>query len=309
MACNTQQYNLGVRNILLGSDTYQQFCIEAKADVSSSLNNKYIVIHRPGDAQAKHYFWFNVASGGTDPAVPNATGHAVAIAANATGAAVASALQAVINALTWINATVDLAHITCTMAEYGYAHEARNGFGTNSPSFVITLNQKGSEQVDLGGTNGDITMTVEETTKEIKAPQFGDYLLDELHKGTNVSFSFELKDSSVSMIRKIMNFSGVTFVSDDADSETVTGYGSGSLFRSKLVKAEQCILRPTVLADSADPSEDFTLHKASLKLGEMALSADNELVLPVEVMGYLDTTKSGLANFFSYGDASKIPNA
>lgn len=310
MACNTQKYNLGVRNILLGKDTYQQFCIEAKADVSGSLENKYIVIHRPNSTQDKHYFYFEVGgSGSTDPAIPNATGHMVSVATNATAAAVATALQGVIDALSWASASVDIAHVTVTFTEYGRAYIARNAFGSASPDFTILTNQFGSSQVDLGGTNGDITMTVEETTKEIKSPQTGDYLLDELHLGTNVSFGFELKDSSAAMIRKMMNLSGDTFVSDDAASEVVTGYGSGNLFGSKLAKAEQLVLRPTVLAESSDPSEDFTLHKASLKLGELALSAENELVLPIEAMGYLDQTKNGIANFFSYGDASKVPNA
>jgi len=31
--------------------------------------------------------------------------------------------------------------------------------------------------------------------------------------------------------------------------------------------------------------------------------------LPIEVMGYLDTSKSGFANLFSYGNGSALPTA
>ena len=45
MSCNTQTRNLGPRNILLGKDTYQEFCFYTKADSAGSLMNKYFVIH------------------------------------------------------------------------------------------------------------------------------------------------------------------------------------------------------------------------------------------------------------------------
>lgn len=305
MSCNTQTYNLGVRNILLGKDKAQTFCVVTKADVSSSLQNKYFVVHEPV-TNAKHYFWFNVGTLGTDPAVPNATGHAIAISANASATAVASALNTVMNGLAWLNSTVSGTHIDAVMVANGYAYEARDGFGSNATGFTITV-EFGSTQVDLGATNGDITFTVEEQVKEIKAPQYGDFLLAELRRGANVNVSFELKDSSVASIRRALNFYGSTIVADDADSSVISGYGSKNLFKSTDDVATQLVLRPTDLADTADASEDFTIHKAKVKLGEITFSAENELVLPLEVVGYLDSSKNSFVNFFSYGDASKIP--
>jgi hypothetical protein len=309
MACNTSQYNLGIRNILLGKSRPQKTCIYTKADVSSSLQNKYIVMHQPV-TQAKVYFWFNVGSAGVDPAVPNATGYPVAIAANATKNAVATALQAVIDPLTWVVATVSGNEIECTMVANGYAYEARDALSSLSKTgFNVIVSQFGSVQFDAGATNGDITFTVEEQTKEIKSPQTGDFLLAEIRRGASVTVGFELKDTSKDSIRRALNFYGQTIVTDDAASEVITGYGSNNLFKSTDDVADQVILRPTDMAADADASEDFTVHKAKLKLGELTMSAENELVLPIEVMGYLDQTKSGFANLFSYGNGSALPSA
>jgi hypothetical protein len=309
MACNTSQYNLGIRNILIGKNRPQKTCIYTKADVSSSLQNKYIVMHEPV-TQVKHYFWFNVGSAGVDPAVPNATGHVVAISANASKNSVASALQAVIDPLSWVVATVTGNIIECTFGTNGYAYEARDALASTSRTgFNVIVSQFGSVQFDAGATNGDITFTVEEQTKEIKSPQTGDFLLAEIRRGASVTVGFELKDTSMASIRRALNFYGQTIVTDDAASEVITGYGSNNLFKSTDDVADQVILRPTDKASDSDASEDFTVYKAKLKLGELTMSAENELVLPIEVMGYLDTSKSGFANLFSYGDGSALPSA
>lgn len=309
MACDSQTFNLGIRNILLGKDRVQKFCVFTKADVSSSLQNKYFVVHEPV-TQAKHYFWFNVATLGVDPAVPNATGHAVAIAADASASAVATALSAIMDALAFLESTAMGNEVEVEMVDEGYAYEARDAqLSANRTGFRINVTQFGSLQVDLGSTNGDIEFTVEEQTKEIKSPQTGDFVIGEIRRGATVEASFELKDTSIESIRRCMNFYGGTIVTDDADSKVITGYGTSNLFKSTEDVADQLILRPTDLAADSDASQDFTLHKAKLKLGQMTMSAENEFALPINAVGYLDLTKSSFGNLFTYGDASSLPSA
>lgn len=308
MACNSSTYNLGIRNILLGTDRPQKTCIMTKANVADSLDGKYFIMHEPV-TQTKHYFWID-SNAALDPAVPNATGHAVAVGSNASKNAVATAVQGVIDALAWATATVTDNEVEVLFVTNGYAYEARDALAALSKtSFGITVAQFGSVQFDAGATNGDITFTVEEQTKEIKSPQTGDFLLAEIRRGANVGASFELKDTSATSIRRALNFYGQTIVTDDSASEVITGYGSNNLFKSTDDVADQVILRPTDKAADADSSEDFTIHKSKLKLGELTMSAENELVLPIEVMGYLDTSKSGFANLFSYGNGSALPDA
>jgi hypothetical protein len=308
MACNTSTYNLGIRNILLGSDRPQKTCVYTKADVGGSLNDKYFVMHEPV-TQAKHVFWYNVDAFGADPAIPNSTSHVIALSSGASKNTVATATNSVINALAWANSTVSGNEIEVEFVANGYAYEARDALNSLvKTGFNIVVAQFGSVQFDAGATNGDITFTIEEQTKEIKSPQTGDFLLAEIRRGASVSVSFELKDTSQGSIRRALNFYGQTIVTDDAASEVITGYGSANLFKSTDDVADQIILRPTDKASDSDPSEDFTIHKSKLKLGELTMSAENELVLPIEVMGYLDTSKSGFANLFSYGDGSALPS-
>ena len=307
MACNSSTYNLGIRNIILGSDRPQKTCIITKADVSDSLNGKYFIIHEPV-TQLKHYFWFNTGAG-VDPTIPNATGHEVSITTNDTKTTVAAQLFNILTALGWLTVTISGNEIEIIMGVIGYAYEARDAINTlKKTGFNIIVSQFGSVQFDAGATNGDITFTVEEQTKEIKSPQTGDFLLAEIRRGATVGASFELKDTSSDSIRRALNFYGQTIVTDDPASEVITGYGSNNLFKSTDDVADQVILRPTDKAADADSSEDFTIHKSKLKLGELTMSSENELVLPIEVMGYLDTSKSGFANLFSYGNGSALPS-
>lgn len=306
MSCNTQTRNLGPRNILLGKDTYQSGCISTKADVALSLQNKYFVLHEPV-TQVKHYFWFNVATAGVDPAVPNATGHAIAIGSGDSASAVATATAAVVGALTWINATASSNHIDYTYGVYGYAYEGRDSTVALSQTlFTFTVSTFGCVQVDLGGTEGDVTMTVEEQNVEVKSPQTGNFILAEIRQGASLGVSFSLQDTSMASIRRAMNFYGSTIVPDNATGAVLTGYGSSNLFKSTDDVTTQLILRPSSLAGIPDASQDFTMPKAKLKLGELTFSAENILLLPIEAVAYLDTTDNKYVNFFSYGDKSAI---
>ena len=311
MGCNQATYNLGIRNVIVGELRKQTFCITTKADVAASLNNKYFVVHVPV-TNAKHYFWYNVATTGVDPAVPNATGHAIAIASGASAAAVATATSAVLAGLVAIfdsSVVSDLKHITVVMNDDGPAYSARDGFGANKTGFTITTSQFGSTPLDLGGTEGDISFKQDPSFIEITTPQTGDFVLDEIRKGMKVSASFEIKDSSVDSFRRSINYYGSTIVTDDAASDVVTGVGSGNLFVGMSNVATKVVFRPTTNVAEANPAEDFTLHKAVLKMGELTFSAEGEQLIPIEITAYLDQTKSGSANLYSYGDASKVPLA
>lgn len=307
MACNIQSRNLGPRNIILGKDSVQEFCITTKADVSQSLENKYFVIHEPV-TQLKHYFWYEVGgSGGTDPLIPNATGHKISIATDATASAVATATQGVLDALTWLVATATADHVDCTMTENGYAYECRDAIDPLAKTaFTFVVVKFGSEQLDLGGTDGDVTLSLEEQNFEIKTPQTGNYVTGEIRQGATLSVNFSLQDTSVSAIRRVMNFYGGTIVPDNGSGKVLTGYGSNNLFKSTDDVAQQLILRPSALAGIPDASEDFTMPKSKLKLGELTFSAENLLVLPVVATAYLDVSDNGYLNFFSYGDKSSL---
>lgn len=309
MACNVSQFNLGIRNILLGKSVFQKSCINIKPDVSGSLAGKYFVYHA---SNAKYVVYYTVDNGttilGTQPVVSgqNVTFIPVLIDINESANSIAILTG---NALTQYVSSFDVNgnELEILALTDGYQLETRDALDAGlKTSFNFNTPVFGSKQVDLGGTNGDISFTISESTKEIKSPQTGDFLLAEIRKGASVSVKFELKDTSPDSIRRALNFYGST-IETDIEGAKITGYGSHNLFKSTDDVATQLILRPTDKTAENDATEDLTIHKCKLKLGELTLSAENELVLPIEGLGYLDTTKNGFANLFSYGDASALP--
>jgi hypothetical protein len=309
MSCNTQSFQLGVRNIIIGEDRPQVFCVTTKKDVSGSLAGKYFVFHIPV-TNAKHVVWYNV-TGDVDsvsPAIPNATMHEVEVAPNATAQAVATATGLVLVAITGIaSAVVTDKHIEVTFTANGYAYEARDAMiEAKKTSFQIVVTKFGSLQADAGATEGDITLTIEQQVQDITSPQTGDFILAQIRRGVTVSSSFELKSTAESNIRAALNYYGGTYVTDDADSAVISGYGNKNIFKSFDDVVVPVILREPALAAENDPSRDLTIVKGKVALGEITFSAESELVLPIEVTGYLDESKFTGYNLLAYGDSSKI---
>jgi hypothetical protein len=285
----------------------QAGCITTKADVSGNLENKYFVMHEPV-TQAKHYFYYQVGgSGVVDPAVPNATGHLIDVATNATATAVATATASVIDALSWVAATSSGAHITITYTTAGYAYEMRDSTSSLAKTtFTFNTTTFGQTQADLGATEGDVTFTKEENLFDVIDSRYGDYITDQLRRGVQITFGFSLKDSSASMLRKMFANYGSIIVPDVADATPIAGFGTNNIFKSVTDIAGQLILRPVDLAASSDASEDLTMPKAYMKLGELAFSSENLLVLPVEATGLLDTSKDSFISYAGYGNYNQI---
>jgi|GEM_PF-5253290 len=309
MSCATSQYQLGVRNIIMGENRKQVFCITAKKDLSGLLAGTYFVFHIPV-TNVKHYVWVNVTSNASsiDPAIPNATGHEVVVASNSTAQQVATATGLVLAAISGIaSATVTDKTIEVTMTENGYAYEARDAMIANKKTgFQITVTKFGSLQADAGPTQGDITLTIEQQFQEIKSPQTGDLVLGQIRRGVKVSSSFELKSTSELEIRKSLNYYGGSFVTDDADSAVITGYGTKNMFKSFDDVTIPIILREPSMAADNDPSRDLTVVKCKVALGEITYSGEAELVLPIEVTGFVDQNKFSGFNIVAYGDSTKI---
>ena len=79
--------------------TVQTAVVTTVADVGSSLNSTYFLISiAPGGTpETDIYVWFNVDSGGVDPAVPGRQGLEIAIAEDDTAATIATAIETEFN--------------------------------------------------------------------------------------------------------------------------------------------------------------------------------------------------------------------
>lgn len=304
MACNTQRFKLDIRNILLGKETKQETCITTKA--GTALGGKAWVYHIPV-TQAKKYLWYNTGSS-VDPAIPNSTGVEVAVLTTDSAAQIATKTAAALAALPEIDSAVATGNeIKMIFDAAGPAYAARDAQATAlKTGFSIAVAKQGWLQVDLGPTNGDITLTIEEALQDVTSPQTGDFLLAQIRRGFTGSAEFELKDVSAAQLQRLLTFSGSVFVSDDADSKVIGGYGQAKLFTSKEDAATQLTFRPSNKVADADPSEDITMPFAVLSLGELVFSAENEAVYPVTATPYLKEGMDPKANFLIFGDAAKV---
>jgi len=303
MSCQTQTKRLNPQNVYLGKDAYQKFCVTHIADVNDSLAGKYWIAHEISGA--KHYFWYDdgVAA---DPAVPNATGHAIAYTTNDSASVICGLTVAVVNPLTWVSAVQTDEHMEVTYLAYGTAYEARDAQAdADQTKFQIVTTVLGAVSVDLGST-GEISFTKEETFIDVTSQQTGDFVLNKVFKGATASLSFEVQDTSKDKLMALSRFTGTNFVPDTANGSPMNGMGTAKLGKPMSYFATQVLLRPVAKALTGVKDEDLTFHKAYVSIGELTFSGENLFVIPVTIDVMLDQTKMAQADLFSYGDASQL---
>lgn len=131
-------------NCQAGANVFQKQTIKCVADVSDSLNNKYFLIDGPLGAN-KYYVWFDTGAG-VDPVIFGRTSVQVVIATNDSAATVASALQAALDALSDLDATVSTDTVTVTAQSLGYAAPAEEGLGTGFVFTMVDVGEKGDSK-------------------------------------------------------------------------------------------------------------------------------------------------------------------
>lgn len=110
------------------------------ADVAASLNSKFFnvsSVNQSTKAQKNFYVWYNVSSGGVDPAIPGKTGVEVAISSGDSANTVATATRAALNALSGdFVASGSTNQVIITNVAPGLVTAASQG--TASTGFTIT---------------------------------------------------------------------------------------------------------------------------------------------------------------------------
>lgn len=288
--------------VTFGEDVMQTENITCVADSAGSLNNKYWLVYNA--AGTKFYVWYNVNSAGSDPLVSGGTAAPVALSTNATAAAVATATAAVVTALTGLDCTADGAVCTVVNTAAGYAKPAHEGAAATGFSFQTV--KYGSVAAEVGYTDGDITISKEESYVAVSAHQVGTEVLSEIPTGSNTSITVNFKETTVNQLRKVLLGEGNSLIPDGTgvSSTEVMGYGTAQLFIQTLGRAQKLVMHPVVLA-SSNLSRDITAWKAFPKIGELTYSGENIFVVPVEFMIYPDFTKDSRINKICYGDSTQ----
>ncbi len=285
-------------NVTWGSDVAQVQKISCRADVSSDLNNDFFYILDASNV--KYHVWFNVASGGTDPAPGGSTAVPVAIAANATASAVATAVQTAIDGLAAFTATASGSVVTATIVANGYAVPAHEGVGTE---FAFELVTEGDLAADVGFIDGNIEIAYNNDLVDVTAHQTGTNVLLQFLTGKNVEFSLTFKETGTSQLQKLYRQNNTMYSTPGANGAIVVGIGTDKNCENMFKYYKKMVLHPVCLGAS-DKSRDITFWKTGITIESDAISGEEVRMITAAVKAYPDTTKRAVAQIAVLGDSS-----
>jgi hypothetical protein len=303
MANDANNIKMEPCDVYMGTTQVQIQQIICNGDTAAApLNNKYFFFY--DSAGAKRYAWFNVAAGGTDPAVAGYTAHAVAISALASASDVATALAAVLTAVTGFDATSSGYYVTLTATATGYAtlaHDAQASAGKTL--FAFSLTQVGDTYESMGYIDGDISVSgISRTPVDITTHQTGTSIVGQIVNGAGKpELSFALKEVTTAAYEKILRYTSGSYLPVGGSNKLIGG-GSLGQFQSPL-KAK-VVLHPVRLS-TTDKTNDYCFWSCNIDLESLNFSGEKMQMLPVKIKAFVDPTKPAAISVWSYGDWSQ----
>lgn len=153
--------------------------------------------------------------------------------------------------------------------------------------------------VDLGCTDGDIELTIDDRTVDITCHQHGPDVRDAIRLGVDVQIGITIKETSVAQIKAIFDGSA-TLYTPLAGTE-VMGLGDETAFSSMFADAKKLVLHPVAL-DALDLSEDIAAWKAYPVIESWTFSGENPELVTVNFRIFADETKLASVNKVVFGD-------
>ena len=299
MSCGSA-VNVKIEPMSVTYEIEEQWCIKTVADVSESLDAKYFTMYTA--AGSGFYVWCDIGAA-ADPAPAGLTGIAATISANATAAQVATAIQTAVDANVNFQATVSDDEVIIT-------HVAEGDVTSTSDvdtGFTFTQLQEGGELV-LGLTQGDMTITFNESLKTITAHQTGLTPLLDLRQGVSVeNISIAMLESDIDKLKQIFSKHAGGSHTPSGGTE-LYGWGTSRIGTNTIVQARRLIFHPERLAD-ADYSEDLCFWKAYLMPESLIFSGENEEIVNVTFKIYKDEDRPEAINYFAFGDHTQLDPA
>lgn len=285
-----------------GKDTAQVETITTVADVASSLNNKYFMLHTP--AGAKYYVWMNVNSAGTDPAIAGATEVEIAIPTASTAAAVATAIQTALDALTPFIATVSQNVVSITHSTIGPVQGAHDGITTG---FTFDISVMGDMKEELGHLDGEIEVSgLAATTIDLTAHATGTTVLEQRVTGfEQAEVTLNLKETDIAKIRKIFTKTGKTYTPAGANATEVIGFGT-KVSCNAVASGAPLVLEPKCKPAVNPNSKNHNFPNALPILDSITFSGENFFVIPVTFRVLADQSLPENINRFFIGDGSQV---
>lgn len=299
--CRTSAQNIKIEPVYATWEQQEVSKVVTVADVSSSLQNKYITF---SSTTTNYYAWFNVGGSGVDPAPSGRTEVEVAISANATASAVATALANAIDALSDVHAVVSACESNAVYIQNklsGNVTDTANGLLTNSPGFTITVVRQGAS-LELGFLDGDIELGLTEDLLDVTSHQTGTQVIQALRTGRNIeNLALTMKESDAAKLKAIIESSGVEYTPGGGTAVSAWGSEDTKAFGNISSACRKLVLHP-ISKTSTDYSEDFCFWRAYPLLTGLTLSGENPRLINVEFKIIPDEILVKEARQFVYGD-------
>lgn len=279
----------------------EQSSITTVADVGGALGGTFFNFETV-DAEGvvtERYAWFDVDNGDVDPAPAGKTGVEVDITSGDSAAAVATALQAALDALDDVNASVASDVVTLSNEYFGAVEDIEDG--SAATGFTLAVSEAGFGGV-LGGTTGGVELSATPDLVPVLADQLGTTLLDEVVTGQNAEISMTLLEIDSEKLSLILG-QGVGDEFTPSGGTKLVGTGESKRFQNMKQYSGELILKPS---GASDNSENFHFWKSYPTPESITFQGDalNELSIVFKV--FRDSTKNSAVNLFAFGDGTQL---
>jgi len=267
--------------------------VEPVADVADSLDGKYFTLF------SDYYLWLNSSVGvAADPAPAGKTAIVVAFDPNDTKNAIAVLIQAAIDGVSGLSATISGDVVTAKVDAVG---EQDDTVDVDS-GFSFGICRKG-KNVDLGLFEGELSEAVAPSTFPIKAHQTGVTTLGEIGLGIEEnSREIVLLETTKSKLAEFYKIWGGQFT--PAAGTEVFGMGTAIVGKSMLVEAARLELVP-VNDLGGELSYNYTVMLSLPTPSTLLFSGESPRVLTVTFKGYPDLSKDSRVNTVLIGDPTQ----
>lgn len=156
--------------------------------------------------------------------------------------------------------------------------------------------------VDLGCTDGDLSLAITEDAVDITCHQSGTQVLDRIVTGKSIEVSVTLKEVSTAQLHTLLNLTGQTYTPPGGGATAVSAFGTDTYRDSKLAKCQKLELKPV---GAGDALRNYTFWKSFPNVGTITWSGENPETVEVSFECYPDSSKTPEADIMVFGDGSQ----
>lgn len=243
--------------------------------------------------------WYDIDNGSVAPAAGGRTLVEIDIATGDTASQVAS--KSATDLATGVASGMSFKSVTdqFILTQHAMGSVVAAVDGADPTGFTFDNVAVGSKAF-LGGTNGAIEVSFDQTFVDITADQTGATLLGQLVSSVSANFSASFLEMTQERWAQLV---GTVMGSQytPAGGTELVGVGASSIGKNLLTLGKELLLKP--VNSAADNSRNLTLFKTAPLPESINFSGTELSAMSVTFQAYLDSTKNAGINLFAFGDS------